>query len=374
MFCAVCRVLKGRASRPFDSSCQGSKSVGIIRHMESKPRYKVGVAGLELRDVRLIEIVFRHSQYNRYEFELVQDIANRTVDMLIVNTHDASGQSAMNRLREHARKVPVIAAVPRGEASSSKHAISIDRLTLQLLPIMNRVVEIELGIPITTAPMTQIAQQALREAQRQAHKRDKADHLIIAAMDKLQMRSAPTVPPSTPAQEQPPVTPLAKPALETGNTLVTKTAELKTAALSISTILPRILIVDDSPTVTAQLKIALGRYALHVEVANDGVSALAMLANDHFDLAIVDVIMPELNGFKLTKELRRLPNKKQMPVILLSSRAATLDQARGSLAGCNEFLAKPVPLPVLKETIFKHLRRHLAVDDPSALQVHTVNA
>ncbi len=347
--------------------------------MESKPRYKVGVAGLELRDVRLIEIVFRHSQYNRYEYELVQDLANITVDMLIVNSHDSGGQLAMGRLREQSRRVPVIAAVPRGEASGSKHAISIDRLTLQLLPIMNRVVEIEMGIPVTTAPMTLIAQEAMRDAKRQAHQKQKADHLIVAAIDKLQVQANQHL--ATPRVE------LAKSEPNKtvpGESLPEKTRELpvpeavnqqliqRSANAIAGKILPRILLVDDSPTVTQQLHIALSRYALHVEVANDGNTALAMLANGHFDLALVDAIMPELNGFQLTKELRRLPNKRQLPVILLSTRANAFDQARGALAGCNEFLAKPVALPVLKEAIFKHLRRHLALDEANALTEQTI--
>jgi CheY-like chemotaxis protein len=344
--------------------------------MESKPRYKVGVAGLELRDIRLIEIVFRHSQYNRYEFELVQDLANRTVDMLIVNTHDHAGQVAMSSLREHSRKVPVIAAVPRGEASASKHAISIDRLTLQLLPIMNRVVEIELGIPMTTAPMTQLAQEAMRDAKRKAHQRNRADHLIIAAMDKLQSRTvnqaASEAEPEKFEQEKQasvpvPVVPVT-PGVEQGKHGAAAVDE------SMNKILPKILIVDDNPSVTKQLQMALSRYALNITTANDGASALAMLANGHFDLALVDVIMPEMNGFKLTKELRRLPNKRDLPVILLSSRANAFDLARGTLAGCNEFLAKPTPLPLLKAAIFKHLRKHLALDDPSALEVQTLNA
>jgi CheY-like chemotaxis protein len=347
--------------------------------MESKPRYKVGVAGLELRDTRLIEIVFRHSQYNRYEFELVQDLANRTVDMLIVNSHDHAGQLAINSLREHSRKVPVIAAVPRGESSASKHAISIDRLTLQLLPIMNRVVEIELGIPMTTAPMTQLAQEAMREAKRKAHQRDRTDHLIIAEMDKLQIRAnnaeqvtanLPTTVPTETTKFKRQVTPEKQVETAPAPVLV-KAPE---AGESLQKILPRILIVDDNPTVTKQLQLALSRYALNITTANDAATALAMLANGHYDLALVDVIMPEMNGFKLTKELRRLPNKRALPVVLLSSRANAFDLARGALAGCNEFLAKPTPLPVLKEAIFKHLRKHLALDDTSAIEAQTLDA
>jgi len=120
--------------------------------MPSRPVYRVGAAGLDPRDWRLIEIVFKHSQYNRYEFVLEQRLVPETVDLLIVNPVESEGLRAVARLRTLGRDVPVISAVPRGVPSSARHAISIDRLTLQLLPILNRVVEMEMLAP-DTRPM-----------------------------------------------------------------------------------------------------------------------------------------------------------------------------------------------------------------------------
>ncbi|HWS75266.1 MAG TPA: hypothetical protein VN324_09015, partial [Quisquiliibacterium sp.] len=112
--------------------------------MNDKPVFRVGASGLDPRDWRLIEIVFRHSQYNRYEFRLSTQVDADSIDILIANSVDPEGLQALARIRASSRHVPVIAAVPRGAASSARHAISIDRLTLQLLPILNRVVELEL--------------------------------------------------------------------------------------------------------------------------------------------------------------------------------------------------------------------------------------
>ncbi|HMN82716.1 MAG TPA: hypothetical protein PKA20_22695, partial [Burkholderiaceae bacterium] len=113
--------------------------------MDPRPSYRVGAAGLDPRDWRLIEIVFKHSQYNRYEFTLIEDLSATPVDILIVNTTDSAAVKVAAGIRASGRAVPIIAAVPRGAPSAARHAISIDRLTLQLLPILNRVVELELS-------------------------------------------------------------------------------------------------------------------------------------------------------------------------------------------------------------------------------------
>ena len=113
--------------------------------MDPRPSYRVGAAGLDPRDWRLIEIVFKHSQYNRYEFTLIEDLSATPIDILIVNTTDSAAVKVAAGIRASGRPVPIIAAVPRGAPSAARHAISIDRLTLQLLPILNRVVELELS-------------------------------------------------------------------------------------------------------------------------------------------------------------------------------------------------------------------------------------
>ena len=147
--------------------------------MTAKQSFRVAVAGLDMRDVRLIEIVFKHSQYNRYEFKLVNDIQAGALDLLIANAHDEAGKAAIFALRESDTSVPIIAAVPRGEASTAKHAISIDRLTLQLLPIINRVVELDLLSP-ETRPMDRQAQVKFAAAERvnQVERRNLATRFV----------------------------------------------------------------------------------------------------------------------------------------------------------------------------------------------------
>jgi CheY-like chemotaxis protein len=367
--------------------------------LSNKPRFRVAVAGLDLRDVRLIEIVFKHSQYNRYEFVLVNHIAVGEVDLLIANAHDSDGNAAISALRQSEVHIPVIAAVPRGESSSSKHAISIDRLTLQLLPIMNRVVELDLLSP-ETVPMDAAARASMAAAERQAR-------LNVPQFDPVGMNTPRASPPKEiPRYNVPVSTPLSQQlAARTDEMQASRRAAEEqfarnqqqaqsqaaaqmahraqvSAAAAASAVKPnlvafpgakkagealRVLVVDDSPTVRQQLGGALEKMGFIVELAATGTDALKRLEVHHFDLALVDVIMPEMDGYKLTREIKKDKKRKGMPVIILTSKSSPFDLARGALAGCDSFLTKPVPLKALQDAIIKHLRKSLAIDDLSSL-------
>jgi len=119
---------------------------------------------------------------------------------------------------------------------------------------------------------------------------------------------------------------------------------------------PRALIVDDSPTVRRQLSLALLRMGVESEGVASAAQARAALEARSFDLSFVDIVMPDLDGFKFTRELKRHPTLRAMPVIILTSRSSPLDLARGALAGANTYLVKPVTLQSLRDTVGRHLR------------------
>ncbi len=121
---------------------------------------------------------------------------------------------------------------------------------------------------------------------------------------------------------------------------------------------PRALIVDDSPTVRRQLSLALHRIGLEGEAVSCAQEALDVLAMRSYELVLADVVMPELDGYQLTRAVRRERSLRGMPVILLTSRSSPFDLARGALAGCNSYLVKPVSLQTLHETVQRQLRRY----------------
>lgn len=104
----------------------------------------------------------------------------------------------------------------------------------------------------------------------------------------------------------------------------------------------RALAVDDSPTIRAQLQNILGRIGMHCDIAESAAAALKMLEGKSYDIMYVDVVMPDMNGYELTRAVKKDRTRKSMPVIILTSQSSPFDRARGALAGCDTYLAKPV--------------------------------
>ncbi len=467
--------------------------------MHEKSVFRVGAAGLDPRDWRLIEIVFRHSQYNRYEFRLVARVETDGVDILIANRTEAQGLEAIERVGESIAPVPVIDAVPRGATSSSRHAISIDRLTLQLLPILNRVVETELlpaqepaagGAGIAARPAAAPAAAEPAAAASTAAASTAAASTAAASTAAATRISAPPVRESTaavfPGAVHPAATPVRQAPAEAGvseastapqpsgvsqapgaprcprvtggsenpdalagmatgaathSALPAAQAPRATQEPSLPTAvhpeaalpepppepppepmhrepthresmgrqplpepmhrgpprpespLPetaqpqprsnllqfprapstegagrlRVLVVDDSPTVRRQLAMAFERLGLACDAASSAAEALDRLEELHYDLVLVDVVMPDMDGYKLTREIRRDRRLRGLPVIILTSRSSPFDLARGALAGCDTYLTKPVPFRALEAAVLRQLRRSLAIDDLAGL-------
>lgn len=120
---------------------------------------------------------------------------------------------------------------------------------------------------------------------------------------------------------------------------------------------PRALVVDDSPTVRRQLAVALGQMGIDSEAVEGAREALDVLRLRRYEICFVDVVMPGVDGFRLTREIKRDPVLRATSVVILTSRSTPLDLARGALAGCNCYLVKPVSLQSLRETVARQLRR-----------------
>jgi CheY-like chemotaxis protein len=118
---------------------------------------------------------------------------------------------------------------------------------------------------------------------------------------------------------------------------------------------PRVLIVDDSPSVRRQLALALQHMGIDSEGVGAAQEALDVLANRRYDLVFVDVMMPDIDGYKLTRRIKKEKTLKGIPIIILTSRSSPFDLARGALAGCNSYLVKPVSLQSLRTTVSRHL-------------------
>ena len=103
----------------------------------------------------------------------------------------------------------------------------------------------------------------------------------------------------------------------------------------------RVLVVDDEPDVVELLRTILRGEGFDVEVDTEGRSALARLLAAPPDLLILDLMMPDLDGFELLKLLRMDPAGAEIPVVILSARTGHQDQIEMLQLGANVYLTKP---------------------------------
>lgn len=113
----------------------------------------------------------------------------------------------------------------------------------------------------------------------------------------------------------------------------------------------RILLVEDSPD-TAQSLMSLLRSMGHdVQLAVDGESARRAARNSHVDMVVLDILLPDCNGWDLAKEFRGHPGLEQAPILAISGRGSAEDKRRSFDAGCDYHLVKPLNLRYLENLL-----------------------
>jgi DNA-binding response OmpR family regulator len=104
---------------------------------------------------------------------------------------------------------------------------------------------------------------------------------------------------------------------------------------------PTILIADDDPVIQKLLAVNFEMEGYRVVTASDGAEALERIGSDHPDLAVLDVMMPRVDGLDVVRALRADPTTRTMPIILLSAKAQAVDINRGLEAGADVYVTKP---------------------------------
>lgn len=117
----------------------------------------------------------------------------------------------------------------------------------------------------------------------------------------------------------------------------------------------RILIVDDDEQLQQQLKKVLEEQRYAVATANDGQKALEAVSQGTFDLVVVDIMMPNVDGLSFLREIRE--ESIDVPVLMLSARGATEDRVKGLDLGADDYLSKPFSIDELLARIRALLRR-----------------
>jgi two-component system OmpR family response regulator len=121
---------------------------------------------------------------------------------------------------------------------------------------------------------------------------------------------------------------------------------------------PRVLVVDDEEHITELLAMGLGYNGFEVERAATGREALAAIERGRPDLVVLDVMLPDLDGFEVARRLRESEGAStRVPVIFLTARDTTQDKVQGLRLGSDDYVTKPFSIEELVERVKAVLRR-----------------
>ena len=128
----------------------------------------------------------------------------------------------------------------------------------------------------------------------------------------------------------------------------------------------KILLVEDSLQLNKALSTVLKRNSFIVDSAFDGEEALYYLKESEYDVIILDVMLPKIDGFEVLKRARQ--NNIQTPILMLTAKSTTEDKIMGLDAGADDYLAKPFVVDELLARIRALVRRKPVYDDKEVLK------
>jgi DNA-binding response OmpR family regulator len=124
----------------------------------------------------------------------------------------------------------------------------------------------------------------------------------------------------------------------------------------------RILLVDDEQSIQTLLSYPLRKDGYHVTSALDGGEALQRFEEGRFDLVILDVMLPRLDGVEVCRQLR---SRSQVPIIMLTAKGSETDKVAGLEVGADDYITKPFSMREFRSRVKAALRRsRMAIDPP----------
>lgn len=135
----------------------------------------------------------------------------------------------------------------------------------------------------------------------------------------------------------------------------------------------RILVVEDEAPMRIALEQALRSESYAVASASDGEAGLNLASSQTFDLVLLDVMMPKLDGFSVCRALRDLG--KRMPILMLTAKGLVNDRVTGLECGADDYLTKPFSLRELLarvQALLRRIERNEAIPDPYPLGTATI--
>ena len=122
-----------------------------------------------------------------------------------------------------------------------------------------------------------------------------------------------------------------------------------------------ILIADDEEEIADLIAIHLEKEGYHVIKVSDGQEAVRVVETQSIDLLILDIMMPKLDGYEVTRRIREQHN---MPIIFLSAKTSDFDKVQGLVIGADDYMTKPFTPIELVARVNAHLRRFMKLNQP----------
>lgn len=130
----------------------------------------------------------------------------------------------------------------------------------------------------------------------------------------------------------------------------------------------KIIVVDDDPAIQALIKVNLEMQRHQVLTAPDGVEGYALIQQETPDLVILDVMMPNADGYTVCQRIRKNPATEHIPVLMLTALGVVEDKVKGFDVGADDYLVKPFELPELQVRVRALLRRSGQLPKSAATQ------
>ena len=135
---------------------------------------------------------------------------------------------------------------------------------------------------------------------------------------------------------------------------------------------PLILVVEDEAAIATMLRYNLEKQGFRVEEATDGQEAMDRIAEATPDLVLLDWMLPVMSGIEVCRQIRRRPETRELPVIMLTARTEDQDAVRALNTGADDYITKPFGIEALMARIRALLRRASAVPAKGRLEFHDI--
>lgn len=267
--------------------------------MNDKRTFSVAVLGIPEQEQRVLRNIFKLSLYRPHIYTLM-DSHEQSVDILIVDAEDNAALTTWRSLRSRSAShaaVPTVMVTQQQPSTTHPYCIRRPFVATRILSILD-----------------QIAVKEFRHI----------PEIVIGATEE----------PSSPDID----------------------AFKQVTHETIQQPQYKALIIDDSRPVRKQIELELEMFGVESDMAESGEQALEMLDQKTYDIIFLDVVLPGVDGYKICKTIKKDKVAKETPVIMLTGKSSPFDRIRGTFAGCDTYLTKPVAHDSFHKVIKKYLR------------------